>query len=85
MDSVTEKSCKKVRARNAYLCSVMMIINSPPATDHFVVWSVSVRSIATRKPRLVGANEMNHADARLKMTICRYILVVSGRCHIVSK
>lgn len=37
------------------------------------------------EPRLVRANEMYHVDARLEMTICRYVLIMSRGSDIVGE
>lgn len=64
----------------------MLIIDRPPPSEHFVVGAISCRGgRSSLGPWLVAADEVDQVDARLEMSICRDVRVVSGRSHVVCE
>lgn len=63
----------------------MSIVDSPPSSNHFVVWRITMERVSACEPRLVGTDEMDHVDARLKVSICGKILVVGGWSNVVGE
>lgn len=71
--------------RATYGCSIMSIIDCPPSPCHLVKGRTSNAGMPPIKPRLFLTDEMYHVDTRLKMAICRYVLVMSRRGYIVGE
>jgi len=63
----------------------MTVVDGPPAANHLVVRVVADMLAPAQLPRLVGTNEVDHADARLEVQIGRHILVVSRGGDVVSE
>lgn len=63
----------------------MAIVYRPPLPDHLVVDAAAVGGTASLSPWLVGADEVDHGDTRLEVTVGRKVLVVSRRSDVVRK
>jgi hypothetical protein len=61
------------------------IVHCPPSARHLVERRATQGRVSACEPRLVRSNEVYHVDARLKVPVCRHILVVGGGRNIVSE
>jgi hypothetical protein len=76
--------CENVYS-SKYLSSIVSVIHGPPSANHVVKWPTTGVDIASLEPRFVGANKVNHIDARLEVLVGWYVLIVGGRCNIVAE
>lgn len=63
----------------------MSVIHSPPPSKHLIKRRVPLVRIAAFRPRFVRADEVDHIDAGLEVTVGWKILVVSGGGHVVRE
>lgn len=68
-----------------YLVTVVSIVDSPPPSYHLGERTTAGRCVSAGKPWFVCANEVNHVDAGLKVSVGRDVLVMGGWCDVVGE
>lgn len=63
----------------------MSVVHCPPPSHQFIVNTVSIRTLATRCPRLILADEMNGADIALVVPIRGLPLILGVRGGVIGE
>lgn len=64
--------------------SIVAIIDNPPPPRHLVERRVTAALFASLYPGLLGPDEVNQVDARLKILVSRGVLIVGRVRHVSS-